>query len=159
MSSEWLHSAFLEHPPRRVASLTAFAPPPRPVPAVSSRSENAPSSRKPTTTVKIKKKAGAKKPDADGFYDAETPEEFAKRKAETEARVAGIEALLRTRLRPFGFLTSEASAMLCLPPAEVHDRLTAMLSSASIVSGLVLSAIAGTALNPIERRRGGADAR
>ena len=95
MSSEWLQSAFLEHPPRRVASLTASAPPPRPVPAVSSRSENAPSSRKPTTTVKIKKKAGAKKPDADGFYDAETPEEFAKRKAETEARVAGIEALLK----------------------------------------------------------------
>jgi hypothetical protein len=95
LSSEWLQSAFLEHPPRRVASLTASAPPPRPVPAVSSRSENAPSSRKPTTTVKIKKKAGAKKPDADGFYDAETPEEFAKRKAETEARVAGIEALLK----------------------------------------------------------------
>ena len=95
MSSEWLQSAFLEHPPRRVASLTASAPPPRPVPAVSSRSENAPSSRKPTTTVKIKRKAGAKKPDADGFYDAETPEEFAKRKAETEARVAGIEALLK----------------------------------------------------------------
>jgi len=45
--------------------------------------------------VKIKKKAGANKPDADGFYDAETPEEFAKRKAETEARVAGIEALLK----------------------------------------------------------------
>ena len=73
LSSEWLQSAFLEHPPRRVASLTASAPPPRPVPAVSSRSENAPSSRKPTTTVKIKKKAGAKKLDADGFTTRRPP--------------------------------------------------------------------------------------
>ena len=88
-------NVFVEHAPRRIASLTTprprrvTSPPFPPVP------KTLPSSRKPTTTVKIKKKAGAKKPDADGFYDAETPEEFARRKAETEARVAGIEALLK----------------------------------------------------------------
>ena len=40
--------------------------------------------------------------------------------------------------------------MLCAPPSQVYDRLTSMLSSTSVVSGLVLSAMAGAALNPLD---------
>ena len=40
--------------------------------------------------------------------------------------------------------------MLCLPPGDIYERLTSMLTNASIVSGLVLSAIAGAALNPLD---------
>ena len=53
-------------------------------------------------------------------------------------------------MQPLGFLKSEGSTMLCVPPAEVYERLTSMLSSASVVSGLVLSAMAGAALNPLD---------
>ena len=56
------------------------------------------------------------------------------------------------RMQPLGFLRSEASTMLCARPADVYERLTSMLSSASIVSGLVLSAMAGAALNPFDLR-------
>lgn len=52
------------------------------------------------------------------------------------------------RKQPMGFLTSEGSTLLCAPPNEVYDRLVNFLSNVSIVSGLVLSAIAGAALNP-----------
>lgn len=54
------------------------------------------------------------------------------------------------RKQPMGFLRSEGSTLLCTPPAEVYDRLTSMLSNISIVSGLVLSAIAGAALSPLD---------
>ena len=49
-----------------------------------------------------------------------------------------------------GFLHSEGTTMLCMPPAEVYERLTSMLSSMSIVSGLVFSAMADSALNPLD---------
>jgi hypothetical protein len=54
------------------------------------------------------------------------------------------------RLRPFAFLGSEATTMLCSSkPGEVYERLTSMLSNMSIVSGVVLSAFAGAALSPL----------
>ena len=53
--------------------------------------------------------------------------------------------------QPLGFLHSEASALLCAPPEEVYDRLLSFLSTCGIVSGLVLSAFAGVALNPLRR--------
>ncbi|KAH8046704.1 hypothetical protein JL720_16296 [Aureococcus anophagefferens] len=54
------------------------------------------------------------------------------------------------RRRPFAFLGSEATTMLCSSkPGEVYERLTSMLSNMSIVSGVVLSAFAGAALSPL----------
>lgn len=54
------------------------------------------------------------------------------------------------RLRPLAFLGSEATTMLCSSkPGEVYERLTSVLSTMSIVSGVVLSAMAGAALNPL----------
>lgn len=53
------------------------------------------------------------------------------------------------RIQPFGFLRSEGSTLLCAPPSEVYERLTSILTNVGIVSGLVLSAIAGAALNPL----------
>jgi hypothetical protein len=50
---------------------------------------------------------------------------------------------------PVGFLTSEGTALLCASPNEIYDRLTAFLTNTGIVAGLVLSSIAGTALNPL----------
>lgn len=54
------------------------------------------------------------------------------------------------RFQPFGFLKSEATTMLCAPSSEVYDRLTLMLTNISVVSGLVLSSIAGVALSPLD---------
>ena len=54
------------------------------------------------------------------------------------------------RKLPFGFLRSEATTLLCAPSSEVYDRLTSILTNVSIVSGLVLSAIAGAALSPFD---------
>lgn len=51
---------------------------------------------------------------------------------------------------PFGFLTSEGTQLLCASPSDAYDRLTTFLSNISIVSGLILSSIAGTALEPID---------
>lgn len=56
----------------------------------------------------------------------------------------------RFRKQPMGFLTSEGSALLCAPQNEIYDRFVSILSNISIVSGLVLSAIAGVALNPYQ---------
>ena len=57
---------------------------------------------------------------------------------------------VKFRKQPFGFLRSEASTMLCSSkPGEVYERFTSFLSNVSIVSGLVLSATAGAALNPL----------
>ena len=54
------------------------------------------------------------------------------------------------RRRPFAFLGSEATTMLCSSkPGEVYERLTSMLSNMSIVSGVVLSAFTGAALSPL----------
>lgn len=53
------------------------------------------------------------------------------------------------RKQPAGFLKSEGSTMLSAPPDAVYERLVSFLSNVSIVSGLVLSAIASTALNPL----------
>ena len=52
--------------------------------------------------------------------------------------------------QPLGFLSSEGSTLLCARPAEIHERLTAFLSSTSVVSGLVLSAMASAALSPFD---------
>lgn len=54
------------------------------------------------------------------------------------------------RLQPFGFLQAEVTTLICAPENEVYDRLTSLLSNCSIVSGLVLSAIASAALEPLE---------
>ena len=54
------------------------------------------------------------------------------------------------RKQPAGFLHSEATTLLCTPREEVYDRLTSILSTCGIVSGLVLSAVAGVALNPLK---------
>lgn len=54
------------------------------------------------------------------------------------------------RKQPMGFLSSEGSTLMCTPPGEVYDRLTGILSNVSIVSGIVLSAIAGVALSPLD---------
>ena len=51
--------------------------------------------------------------------------------------------------QPIGFLSSEGTTMLASPPNEVYERLTFFLSNVSIGSGLVLSAIASTALSPL----------
>jgi hypothetical protein len=70
----------------------------------------------------------------------------------------------RFRKQPLGFLTSEGSSLLCTPPDQIYDRLTSFLSNVSIVSGLVLSAIAGAALSPLDiddfpaEKRGAAEA-
>ena len=40
--------------------------------------------------------------------------------------------------------------MLCAPSNEVYDRLTSMLMNISVVSGLILSSIAGAALSPLD---------
>ena len=54
------------------------------------------------------------------------------------------------RIQPFGFLSAEATTMLCAPPTEVYERLTSMLTNISVVAGLVLSSIAGVALTPLD---------
>lgn len=54
------------------------------------------------------------------------------------------------RFQPFGFLRAEATTMLCAPPSEIYDRLTSLLTNISVVSGLILSSIAGVALNPLD---------
>lgn len=53
---------------------------------------------------------------------------------------------LQYSFQPFGFLRAEAIGLLCSPPAEVYDRLNAMFNNIAIISGLILSAIAGSAL-------------
>lgn len=50
----------------------------------------------------------------------------------------------------FGFLKSESSTLLCTPPSEIYERITSFLSNISIVSGLVLSSIASSALSPLD---------
>lgn len=61
-----------------------------------------------------------------------------------------IEPLKRTfGIQPFGFLSAEATTMLCAPSSEVYERLTSMLTNVSVVAGLVLSSIAGVALSPL----------
>ena len=57
-----------------------------------------------------KQKANAKRPDDDGFYDAETPEEFAKRKADAQSRIAGIEAMLKEQAAQLEASKAEAEA-------------------------------------------------
>jgi len=54
------------------------------------------------------------------------------------------------RFQPFGFLRAEATTMLCAPSSEVYERLTSMLTTMSVVSGLLLSSIAGVALEPLD---------
>ena len=54
------------------------------------------------------------------------------------------------RKQPAGFLHSEATTLLCAPREEVYDRLTSFLSTCCMVSGLVLSAVAGAALHPLK---------
>jgi hypothetical protein len=54
------------------------------------------------------------------------------------------------RKQPVGFLHSETTTLLCTPREEVYDRLTTFLSTCCMVSGLVLSAVAGIALNPLK---------
>ena len=54
------------------------------------------------------------------------------------------------RKQPAGFLHSEATTLLCTPREEVYDRLNSFLSNCCMVSGLVLSAVAGAALNPLK---------
>jgi hypothetical protein len=49
----------------------------------------------------------------------------------------------------FGFLRADATTMLCAPSSEIYERLTSMLSNVCVVSGLVLSSIAGVALSPL----------
>ena len=51
---------------------------------------------------------------------------------------------------PFGFLSSEGTQLLCASPSDVYERLTSLLSNIAIVSGLTLSAIAGSALSPLD---------
>jgi hypothetical protein len=57
------------------------------------------------------------------------------------------------RKQAFGCLTSEGSTLLCTPPSEVYERLFSILSNISVVSGLVLSSLAGSALNPLDPKR------
>ena len=58
------------------------------------------------------------------------------------------------------FWANEGISLLCAPPGEVYDRATAFVGNIAIVSGLVLSAIAGSArkshrrLLKLERPRG-----
>lgn len=54
------------------------------------------------------------------------------------------------RMRPLAFMKSEGTALLCAPPSEVYERLMSFLSNVSVISGLVLSAIAGVALEPLD---------
>jgi len=76
--------------------------------------------------VKIKKKHTAQKPDADGFWDAETPEQFSTRKQETEERVAGIEALLKEQaaklLRSQQTAEASVSALAAVISEKKHCR-------------------------------------
>jgi len=53
------------------------------------------------------------------------------------------------RFQPVGFLSAEATTMLCAPSSEVYERLTSMLTNISVVAGLVLSSISGVALSPL----------
>ena len=57
----------------------------------------------------------------------------------------------KLKLRPvMGWLRSpEISSMLCGPPDTIFQRLEGFLSVINIMSGLLLSAIGGSALNPI----------
>ena len=55
-----------------------------------------------------------------------------------------------TTYNPFGFLSSEGTQLLCASPSDVYERLTSLLSNIAIVSGLTLSAIAGSALSPLD---------
>ena len=58
----------------------------------------------------------------------------------------------KLKLRPvMGWLRSpEISSMLCGPPDTIFQRLEGFLSVINIMSGLLLSAIGGSALNPIK---------
>eukprot|EP01051_Picozoa_sp_SAG22_P016844 SAG22_NODE_2474_length_2533_cov_1.889071_1_plen_310_part_10 len=76
-----------------------------------------------------------------------------------ESWTAAEKALLQRRLdqlhgslrrRPLGWLTSEGTTLLCMPPTEVYDRLVSFLSTAGVVGGLVFSAVAGAALSPLD---------
>lgn len=90
-----------------IASI-ALAPrvPSLPLAPVADRSPRSPL----PSAVKIKQKANAKRPDDDGFYDAETPEEFAKRKADAQSRIAGIEAMLKEQAAQLEASKAEAEA-------------------------------------------------
>ena len=79
--------------------------------------------------VKIKRKHGAKKADEDGFYDAETPEERAQRKADALARVAGIEALLKEQSAALEASRAKADASVA--------QLTAALSEKCVVERML----------------------
>ena len=59
---------------------------------------------------KSSRRLNAKRPDDDGFYDAETPEEFAKRKADAQSRIAGIEAMLKEQAAQLEASKAEAEA-------------------------------------------------
>ena len=37
--------------------------------------------------------------------------------------------------RPFAFMTSEGTALLCAPPSEIYERLMSFLSNVSVISG------------------------
>jgi len=54
------------------------------------------------------------------------------------------------RKQPFGFLTSEGTTLLCARSTEIYDRLSSFLTTVGVVSGLVLSSIAGAALEPLD---------
>ena len=77
------------------------------------------SPRSPSLRSQIKQKANAKRPDDDGFYDAETPEEFAKRKADAQSRIAGIEAMLKEQAAQLEAFKAEAEASVgAAPPGD-----------------------------------------
>ena len=55
------------------------------------------------------------------------------------------------KIRPFSFLQSpDARMLLCASKEDVFDRSTAYLLNFNIMSGLILSSIVGTALNPYD---------
>ena len=51
---------------------------------------------------------------------------------------------------PIGFLTSEGTQLLAASPSEIYDRLVSFISNVALVAGLVLSATAGVALEPLD---------
>ena len=54
------------------------------------------------------------------------------------------------RNHPLNWIHSEGDMLLCMSPDEVYDRVSALLTNCAIVSGLILSAIAGSALEPLD---------
>ena len=104
---------YLRHRARDDTPLASIALAPRvpslPLAPLADRSPRSPRTS-PSSPVKIKQKAEAKRPDDAGFYDAETPEEFAKRKADAQSRIAGIEAMLKEQAAQLEASKAEAEA-------------------------------------------------